>query len=724
MMPEMLANNIVRWALQSVLLASAGALLPVAFRMRHPRTQLTYLHAVLAICMVLPLAEPWQHPVAVRERVAASEESRTYTAPAGQPAAQPVSPQGTLPLVAAPSRHSGRNADVFALPALALIWIFAGGFAVKLAWLVAGLWQTRRRRIAATPLYPIPEAITAACSVTQTDAVFCISADTPGPVMLGWLAPVVLLPETFLSLEDEAQCGIACHELLHARRQDWLVTLLEELAGCLLWFNPAVWLLLAETRLAREEFVDAETVRLTAAREPYIDALLAIAKQRPVFDLAPSPAPLFLRRRHLTQRMHSLLNEVSMSKLRLWFSYGSMTAVFAVSGWFAFASFPLTGSTQYRDVAQATTAPGATGLVPEKAPATVEEAQARIPALAVPANVAPIAGAIDGMAPVPFDPHEPATVPPQVLTTAADRAAALALLERARQNGGLHVAGMAPYRLDISFVANAPGPYTGSGQLSEIWFAPRRWRWTANLGGYSQVQLGLPGSPVSDHHLPTPMPVHLLRNVIFGPVAVNQPRVMRLSSIVWNGQPTSCILMSGVTGPRSATPARLWEENEYCIDNASGLLQVSSSAPGIYAVYGYAANQQFHGRPIADTLTVYAGGAEYIQARLNIADAGTVDPGLFVATPEMVANGAGVMLAGPERFAMDVPSPSAAAAIRPVIVQAEVDVTGHVVDTLLLSASDVSLSAQGLQAVQNNVLEPLGTQRKVFVNVRFLPGRQ
>jgi hypothetical protein len=220
------------------------------------------------------------------------------------------------------------------------------------------------------------------------------------------------------------------------------------------------------------------------------------------------------------------------------------------------------------------------------------------------------------------------------------------------------------------------------------------------------------------------MPVHLLRNVIFGAVQVNQPRVMRLSPIVLNGHSASCILLSGVTGPRSATPARMWEETEYCVDNSSGLLEVSSTAPGLYTVYGYGANLQFHGRPIPDTLTIYAGGAEYIQARLNISDPGSMDPSLFQPTPDMRADGPGVMLAGPERFAIDVPSPSPSTVVRPVIVQAEADVTGHVVETQLLSASDASLAALALQAVQNNVLEPLGTQRQVFVNVRFLPAGQ
>src|SRR5262249_26989350 len=162
-----------------------------------------------------------------------------------------------------------------------------------------------------TPLYPFPEAVEAASALTHADALFCVSSEISGPVMLGVFCPVVLLPDSFPGLDDEAQCGIAVHELLHVRRNDWLVTLVEELAGALLWFSPGIWWLLSQTRLAREQLVDAEAVRLTSAREPYIQALLAIARSRQSLDLAA--APLFLRRRHLTQRMHFLLREVSAS---------------------------------------------------------------------------------------------------------------------------------------------------------------------------------------------------------------------------------------------------------------------------------------------------------------------------------------------------------------------------------------------------------------------------
>ena len=60
MIPETFYSNLASWAAQVFVIASLGALLPQVFRIRHPRTQLAYGHLVLAVCLVLPLIQPWQ----------------------------------------------------------------------------------------------------------------------------------------------------------------------------------------------------------------------------------------------------------------------------------------------------------------------------------------------------------------------------------------------------------------------------------------------------------------------------------------------------------------------------------------------------------------------------------------------------------------------------------------------------------------------------------------
>src|SRR5215469_14427588 len=166
---------------------------------------------------------------------------------------------------------------------------------------------------------------------------FEIGKDGFGGLHVGIFRPVVLLPEAFAALEPEAQTAIASHELIHVCRRDWAVSLAEEAAAALFWFHPGVWWLLSKIRLVREQLVDSEVVRLTGAPEPYVRSLIAIAGLHAHLDLVP--APLFLRRRHLTLRMHSILKEVRMSRIRLSVSYVSITAILAGAAWTALVSF-------------------------------------------------------------------------------------------------------------------------------------------------------------------------------------------------------------------------------------------------------------------------------------------------------------------------------------------------------------------------------------------------
>src|SRR4029450_9890734 len=63
MIPDILLNNLVPWAVQVLVIGSIGALLPLGLRIRHPRSQLVYCHVLLVGCVVLPVIQPWQHPV-------------------------------------------------------------------------------------------------------------------------------------------------------------------------------------------------------------------------------------------------------------------------------------------------------------------------------------------------------------------------------------------------------------------------------------------------------------------------------------------------------------------------------------------------------------------------------------------------------------------------------------------------------------------------------------
>src|SRR5437868_10777678 len=79
-------GNWLSWTEQVLILASLASVLPSVLRLRHPQTQLAYYHAILVLCLLLPLVQPWRHPVL-------QVESRALTL-ANQPAA---SQQGETP---------------------------------------------------------------------------------------------------------------------------------------------------------------------------------------------------------------------------------------------------------------------------------------------------------------------------------------------------------------------------------------------------------------------------------------------------------------------------------------------------------------------------------------------------------------------------------------------------------------------------------------------------
>ena len=225
------------------------------------------------------------------------------------------------------------------------VWIaLAAGAALRALWLAAGMLRLRKYRMDSQPLYPLPHAIESARERTRTDALVCLAREQTGAVTFGLRVPVVLLPPRFLHLPHEAQFAVACHEFLHVRRRDWLQHMIEEAVAIVFWFHPAVWWLVSRIRLAREQAVDAQVLQLTQARDPYVDALITMAGAKPSLDLAP--APLFLRQRHLKERIFSIVKGVSMSRSRLVSSYLSMGAALAGATWMSVIWFPLRGLPQ------------------------------------------------------------------------------------------------------------------------------------------------------------------------------------------------------------------------------------------------------------------------------------------------------------------------------------------------------------------------------------------
>jgi TonB family protein len=310
-------QNLLFYSLQVLLVVLAGGALAMLARLRNPRAELAYLQGLLALCLLLPLMQPWQalviEPSGEAFRAAAGHESTA-------------------------DEQDADSEAVFTFPPVA--WLLLGGVGIRVAWLGVGFLRLARYRKKSRALLVTSSFLPALEKQFSAQADLRISGEVRGPVTFGWRRPVVLLPERFLEFEPEIQRAILCHELLHIVRHDWLFTVVEESLRALLWFHPAIWWLISRIHLVREQLVDREAIRLTESRDPYLRALLTMAGHHLQPDLAP--ASLFLKRRHLDRRMAAVLRKESpMSRVRCIAQLSTMATAVVAAVWLAASTFPL-----------------------------------------------------------------------------------------------------------------------------------------------------------------------------------------------------------------------------------------------------------------------------------------------------------------------------------------------------------------------------------------------
>jgi outer membrane biosynthesis protein TonB len=304
---DVFLTDLLAWSAQICVLAAVGAL--AVMTLAHPRARLLFWQGLLAIALLLPLVEPRIQPA-----TPATGEVSVATGPfaiADRPAAG--------------FHFHWRSEYVLAL--------LAAGAALRWLWIGVGLAHLRRHRLAARALADAP------LPLARRQVNWYVSDTVTGPVTFGWLRPSILLPSRVNQLPAELREAIACHELIHVQRRDWLFVIGEELVRGALWFHPAIWLVLGRIQLAREQVVDLEAVRLTNDRERYLDALVEVAAQKLQPDVAP--APLFLKKRQLAVRVAAVLKEVRMSKSRMVASFATVSSAALIAAGLAVWFFPL-----------------------------------------------------------------------------------------------------------------------------------------------------------------------------------------------------------------------------------------------------------------------------------------------------------------------------------------------------------------------------------------------
>ncbi len=287
MKPEYLLFSIIGYSIQISLLVGTAVLAAFLNRKKSPGTALWFWQGVLGLVLFLPLIEALPAP------------SATFLEPVWK---------FEINAVSSPAHNPGSGFPW----ALLLISILFAGAVFNLGKFCLGLVRLRTLPRRAILLDPLPEHLLCMMQRLHGKCHIRISDEVSNPVTFGLLNPVILVPEKFLGLDQSQQECIACHELLHVSRRDWLLNLSEQLVKSLLWFHPAVHFLVREINLAREELVDARVVGITGKRQVYLKALWEMVQ--PGAGVNAFPVVPFAGRSQLLKRVRLLSKEVEMSK--------------------------------------------------------------------------------------------------------------------------------------------------------------------------------------------------------------------------------------------------------------------------------------------------------------------------------------------------------------------------------------------------------------------------
>ena len=170
------------------------------------------------------------------------------------------------------------------------------------------------------------------------------STRVKGPLLVGFLKPVILIPAGMLSNLPASQIEtILMHELYHLKRRDYLINIMQLFIEGLLFYHPAVWIISGIVRNEREHCCDDGVLEETSNPENYARALIHIAEQQEYSRLAPGAAGT--KKYHLKSRIYRILNIHTMKTnlrdrvISLALLAGSLILFVTISGFSAGPSF-------------------------------------------------------------------------------------------------------------------------------------------------------------------------------------------------------------------------------------------------------------------------------------------------------------------------------------------------------------------------------------------------
>lgn len=128
------------------------------------------------------------------------------------------------------------------------------------------------------------------------------------PVVIGYLKPMILIPIGMsTSLSTEQLESIFLHELMHIRRKDYLINLLQAFVEAVYFFNPFVWIISGLMKREREHCCDDAVVQLHGNPTAYAHALATLEEVR--LSKAGLSLSLAENKNHLLNRIKRIMKK-------------------------------------------------------------------------------------------------------------------------------------------------------------------------------------------------------------------------------------------------------------------------------------------------------------------------------------------------------------------------------------------------------------------------------
>ena len=203
-------------------------------------------------------------------------------------------PAVSVPLVELPSTaactlglcHCPQHALVPPVVRDALPWVMLAAWSAgagAMGWTAWRRWSRFQRLAAhAKPAPPEWQSLAARLagklSIRRPPEILAVPGRLPPLVVAGWRRPRLLLPAALLGQLNHSQSeALLLHELVHIKRGDHLVRLLELAVGVLFWWLPVVGAIGRQLRACEETCCDAAVVAfLPQARRDYARLLLNV----------------------------------------------------------------------------------------------------------------------------------------------------------------------------------------------------------------------------------------------------------------------------------------------------------------------------------------------------------------------------------------------------------------------------------------------------------------